>query len=401
MKRPLSLQILLFIIIRIVLNTMIRMVYPYLGSFSSGLGVDITALSRALTLRSAAGIFGPFLAFLADSRGRKVGMLLGLSLFTLGSGLMVILPSFQVFILTLILTLVGNLVFIPSMQAYLGDRIAYRSRGLVLAMTELGWSLSFIIGIPLMGLLILRGGWQAPFPFLAVFGLVAMVALVMVIPADRPSRDVRVEPWRNFKTVFSHTPALAGVLMGAAISAANEQVNLVFGVWIEETFGVQIAALAAASIVIGLSELLGESLVGGFVDRLGKVRAVAVGILLNCLAALALPVLGGSLSGAFAGLFFFYITFEFTIVSSIPLMTEVLPAARATLMATFVAGFAGGRAIGALSAAPLYTSTPLPGIIAVSLGSLLFNLVGLLALRHLRTSTNLILAEKAHAEVPD
>src|SRR5690606_41636126 len=39
--------------------------------------------------------------------------------------------------------------------------------------------------------------------------------------------------------------------------------------------------------------------------------------------------------GALLALILFYISFEFTIVSSIPLMTEVLPHARATVMASF------------------------------------------------------------------
>ena len=113
-----------------------------------------------------------------------------------------------------------------------------------------------------------------------------------------------------------------------------------------------------------------------FTDRLGKPRAVGIGILLNCLAVIALPVLGGSLPGAVTGLFLFYITFEFTIVSTIPLMTELLPEARATLMATNIAGLSLGRAAGALLATRLYSE----GILFNSLASLFLNLAALLML---------------------
>ncbi|MGD2158866.1 MAG: hypothetical protein PVG32_18450, partial [Anaerolineales bacterium] len=47
---------------RTVLNTMFRMVYPFLPVFSRGMGVGLPALSFALTGRSVAGAFGPFLA---------------------------------------------------------------------------------------------------------------------------------------------------------------------------------------------------------------------------------------------------------------------------------------------------------------------------------------------------
>jgi predicted MFS family arabinose efflux permease len=164
--------------------------------------------------------------------------------------------------------------------------------------------------------------------------------------------------------------------VGITISAANEVVNLVFGVWMEDAFGLKIAALGAASAVIGLSELSGESLVGVLVDRLGKPRAVGAGILLNCAAALALPLFGRTVPGALVGLFLFYLTFEFALVSAIPLMTEILPPARATLMALNVAGHSTGRALGSLLAPLVYTY----GIFASAGTALLFNLLGLFAL---------------------
>jgi predicted MFS family arabinose efflux permease len=81
-------------------------------------------------------------------------------------------------------------------------------------------------------------------------------------------------------------------------------------------------------------------------DRLGKRRAILIGLVANSLAVAALPLAGNSLFLALAGLFFFYISFEFIIVSSIPLMTEVMPSARATMMAGFISFASFGRAAG-------------------------------------------------------
>jgi predicted MFS family arabinose efflux permease len=165
------------------------------------------------------------------------------------------------------------------------------------------------------------------------------------------------------------------------MSAANEVINVIFGVWMEDSFGLRIASLGAAAALIGLAELGGEALTAGVTDRLGKPRAVAIGAVLNCLAALALPLLGRSLPGAAVSLFLFYFTFEFTLVSSIPLMTEILPNARATLMASNVASHSLGRALGALIATTLYAQ----GIYANSLAAIVLNLLGLLCLRLLVT----------------
>ena len=126
MKRPLATQIAFFTIGRVVFNTMHRMVYPFINVFGRGLGVDLTQMSWALTVRSSAGALGPLLATIADSRSRKAGMLLGLLMFTGGVTLVIFWPVFWVFVLTLVLTTVGYMVFIPSMQAYLGDHVPYQ-----------------------------------------------------------------------------------------------------------------------------------------------------------------------------------------------------------------------------------------------------------------------------------
>lgn len=375
MKR-LPLQVLAITLTRVVLNTLVRMVYPFLAVFGRGLGVDLATLSLALTARSAAGAFGPFLASAADSRGRRFGMLAGMLMFSLSTLLVVLRPSFLTFVLAIILGLLGKYVYDASMQAYLGDQVPYRRRGLVLGVTEFGWSLAFIVGVPLVGLAIARWGWVAPFPLLSALGLLGLVVLSWLLPRDaRPPLD-RPGLWRNFRAVFTHPPALAGLLLGLLISLANEMVNLVFGVWMEASFGLKIAALGAASAVIGLSELGGEGLVTLLTDRLGKERSVAAGVILNCLAALALPYLGRSFAMGLVGLFFFYITFEFAIVSAIPLMSEVLPPARATLMSVNQASNSTGRALGALLAVPVYAS----GILASGLATVGFNLAALAAL---------------------
>jgi hypothetical protein len=81
----------------------------------------------------------------------------------------------------------------------------------------------------------------------------------------------------------------------------------------------------------------------------------------------------------------FYITFEFTIVSAMPLMTEVFPAARATFMAMFIASTAMGRSFGSLAAPRLYelgrSLEGLPPLLIIVVGTITLNLVALLALR--------------------
>ena len=230
-----------------------------------------------------------------------------------------------------------------------------------------------------MGWLIARFGWNAPFPLLAGLGLVMFTVVWWIVPrSDHPAPAVT--SGRNVRAVLTNLPALAGISIALWASAANELVNLIFGVWLEDSFGLKIAALAGASAVIGLSELSGEGLVALTIDRLGKPRALTLGLIGNILASLLLPIVGRTEIGALVGLFLFYITFEYVLVSHIPLMTEVMPNARATLLSFNVTGHSLGRMIGALVATFVYERF---GFFPVTLIAILFNVFALLALGEL------------------
>jgi predicted MFS family arabinose efflux permease len=374
-------QLVIFMFLRMVMNTMHRMVYPFLAVFARGMGVDLTTVSFVVTARSLIGIFAPLFGSVADSRGRRFGMLGGIVLFTVGMALVAIYPSFATFGIALLLTILGKYLFDPSMQAYIGDRVPYERRGTALAVTEVAWSLSFIVGVPLMGYLIANYGWAAPFPVLAALGLGMFAVIWRMIPReDHASRQTAGSSYENILAVLAHVPALAGISIALWASAANELVNLIFGVWLEDSFGLKIAALAAASAVIGISELAGEGLVALTTDRLGKPRALVLGLTGNALAALLLPIVGTTQAGALVGLFLFYITFEYVMVSHIPLMTEVMPGARATLLSFNLTGHSLGRMIGALLATFIYQRF---GFLPVTLIAVVFNLFALVALAEL------------------
>jgi predicted MFS family arabinose efflux permease len=375
------LQILTFMLLRTILNTGHRMVYPFLSVFARGLGMDITTLSFVVTVRSFVGMFAPVFGSIADHRGRRFGMLSGIVLFLFGVGLVAAYPTFVTFTIAVLVGILGKYLFDPSMQAYVGDRVPYEKRGTALAVIEMSWSLAFIVGTPLVGYLIARFGWNAPFPFFVGLGLLMFVVIGRMVPRqDHAAPGMMATPVKNVRAVLTSIPALAAISIAMWASAANELVNLIFGVWLEDSFGLRIAALAGASAVIGFSELGGEGLVALTTDRLGKPRALAFGLIINVLAALLLPVVGRTEVGALVGLFFFYISFEYVLVSHIPLMTEVMPAARATLLSFNVTGHSLGRVIGALCATFIYQRF---GFAPVTLTAILFNIFALLALAEL------------------
>jgi predicted MFS family arabinose efflux permease len=364
-----------YTLIRVVMNTAYRMIYPFLAVFARGLGVEISVISGLVARRAIVGAFEPFIFPFIETRGRKFGMALGLSLFVGAMGIVALRPSLTTLGVALIFGLVGKAIFDPSLASYIADHVSYDKRGAALAITEFAWSLAFIAGVPVMGFVIARSTWFTPFGLLGILGVVVLLYVIFTLTDSAKPVHHEDGLFGNVKQIVTTPAVLVAFLIGLFTTAANEVVNLMFGVWLEDSFQLQIAALAGASAVVGLSELGGEGLVALFVDRVGKVRAAGFGILANCLAAIVLPIMGRSETGALIGLFFFYITFEFTIVSIIPLMTEVMPAARATTLAFAGAAHSVGRALGALLAPLLYAI----GFSFVTGAAVVFNLLGLAA----------------------
>lgn len=350
----LNLRVSLFTLARLFVATSFRMVYPFIAVFAAGLKVPITTISLAMAVSMAASAVVPFLAPIADRRGRKTGMLIGMGIFLAGTLAASLFPHIITFFFTILLCNLGNNLLISAIQAYLGDHVAYQKRGLYLAISELSWALSFIVMVPLAGLVLGKSNWNAPFFWLTGIGALMMVVLWLAVPADRPVENEPLTIFKDIRTVLSSTPAVIGMAMGTAFIIGNELVNVVFGVWMQDSFGLEIAALGVASMVIGFSELGGEGLAALLADRVGKERLMAISFMLNGLWVISLPRLGQSQAGAFVWLFVFYLTFEIGIVSALPVMTEVVPQARATMMALFIAALSIGRALGDVVAPILY-----------------------------------------------
>lgn len=382
LSRKTWLQISSTTLIRTVTNTGFRMVFPFQPMLMEGLGISLETITRMYAGQSLVGIISPFLASLADTRGRRTGMLAGLILFSLGTLLVSLIPTSLGFLLFLILSMLGKALFDPSMQAYFGDTVPFERRGFVLGLTETSWSLSFFLGMPLVGFLMDRLGVLSPFLFLTILSVLSFIAVLLLIPPDSKSENNTQSIQENFTLVWRSGTALAGLGVMLLICTANQLVNVVFSVWLNQSFGLQIAALGGASALIGIAELLGEGGVSAIADKIGTRTALTYGLITSVLSSLLLPLVGGTTTGAFVGLFFFYLTFEFSIVSLIPLMTGVLPEARGTVMALSIASANLGRGLGSWIAAPIFEG----GFWVNALGAGIVNLLAILLLRYLVVS---------------
>ena len=354
---------------RLVLDTARRFVYPFAPALSRGLGVPLTAITSLIAVNQATAVLGLFFGPIADRLGYRLMMLTGMTLLVAGMFAGGLFPFYGVILIALFLAGLGKSIFDPALQAYVSERVPFHRRGMAIGFLEFGWAGSTLLGIPLIAVLIDRLGWRAPFFVMGGLGILGILALRILIEktghkkAAGPSLPVFRGAWRQ---LLRDRAALGALFYSFCISAANDNLFVVYGAWLEKQFGLSIVALGLGTAVIGIAELAGESFTAALSDRLGLKRSVIGGLAACVICYSILPIMSQTLGMALTGLFILFLTFEFTIVTSLSLFTELMPASRATMLASYLASAGVGRVVGALIGGPIWLAG---GIYATTLVS--------------------------------
>ena len=161
------------ILMRLTVDTAMRMFYPFLPEISRGLGITLSQGGLLMSLRSAMIFTSPVFGSWSDRRGPRpmlMGALLvqGISLWWLSTayGLVAAIPP-------VILLGLSVSAFVPTLQAAISEQVPFHRRGRILGIVEFSWALTGLIILPLVGLLMVERGWQAPLRVVAVLSLAA------------------------------------------------------------------------------------------------------------------------------------------------------------------------------------------------------------------------------------
>jgi predicted MFS family arabinose efflux permease len=341
----------LILLSRTALNIAFRIVYPYLPAISRELDIPLSFATQLITLRMLGVMAAPFLGPLSDRYGRRRVMSLAMVVFTGASLLLATSSTVLAAALAFLMYGLAKALYDPAVLAYLGDTIPYARRGRAIGIAELSWSAAWLLGVPVTGLLLENYGFRAPWIVLAGLGI---LAAILTQTALRPRRraqerktghEPRTQPRlaeggerrralvKEWLALLQQPNIRRLLLIGASLSMAVETPFVVYGAWLEESFGLSLSALGVASVAIGLAEGVAEIGTSLVTDRLGKQRSVLFGLigLASSLAVLPLLAARGLVPGL-AGVVLMILTFEFGIVSYLSLVTEIAPQARGILL---------------------------------------------------------------------
>ena len=338
---------------RLVLNLAVRVTYPFLPAIARGLDISFQQAGFLVAARHCVGLTGALWGLVSERKGYSWGMIIGLTALLLGSFTVSLSGSFAFALVGFVLIGISKPVYDPSVQAFVSARIPYAKRAMALGILETSWAGSWLLGIPLSGVLIAHFGWHSPFGLVSAAALLAIFLTAQLKDVSSMGQNSRGNIGQNLTAPSEATLGKVGPVLILGVSLlmvfANENMVIVYGAWLEEQFHLQVRELGFFSILVGMAELGGELTVVVLVDRIGKRKAILGGLVLTGLSYLALPFCQSSLYMTLAGLVCMFYLFEFTIVSIFPYVSEIVPAERGKWLAFNYAALVIGRLCGALS----------------------------------------------------
>ena len=279
---------------------------------ADGLSVGIPAIGQLQTVFAVAcGIGGPILARLLASFDRKrvlLGVMAILAVMNLATALA---SSFE---LIAAIRFAGGLfaaLTLPLSTTIAVNLVAEDKRPAAIATVLGGYTLAFLIGMPVGSVLGDMFGWQAAFWFACAICLVALVILALAAPARIEAPDMGAQSFAS--ALRGDNALLMGITM-LSFCATFATVSFI-GPVITKTSGLTGAAIGAVQVSTGVGSILGLAL-GAWLAKLPPRRGLAILvattaitqilfalIMLNDLGALALVTLVLAMTAGSAALF--------------------------------------------------------------------------------------------------
>jgi predicted MFS family arabinose efflux permease len=263
----------LFALTNLVIGTGAFVLTGILQPLANSLAVSVAAAGQAMTAYALASALLAPLFLLATGRWpRKRAILLALVLFIAGCALCASADTLAMLLLCRVLMGTGA-VFSALASGMAVAMVEPARRGRALALTFLGMSLSYAVGVPLGTWLGFNYGWQAPVWVVTGACLAVTLLLLAVLPRhiDAPGAS-----FEGLGSAARHRPVLRVWLRTLLYFTAIFSVFAYVGPVLLALNPLTPAQLSSTLVMFGLSGVAGTIIGGLAVDRFGAVRTVGV-----------------------------------------------------------------------------------------------------------------------------
>lgn len=220
---------------------------------------------------------------LSDAFGRRKTTLLFLSIYLLGSCLAAFAPSVEALLAARLIQGIGASVGVTVARAVVRDQFSGAQASGILNLIGIMLAVGPAAGPTIGGLSLLAFGWQSVFVLMAGFGILSLIAvLVLLSETTTPDRS-RIRPSRLLKAygelLGSTHFLLSALILGGAVGALYAQSTMLSFVLINEV-GLSPTAFGIGMLMQSGSYFVGSIALRSLSRRIGDKRSATAGICL-------------------------------------------------------------------------------------------------------------------------
>lgn len=321
-------------------STIIRSLYPFVNSLADMLGVSPEEIAFCISFKEVGyaimPLFGPYLASCVG--GGPVSVRVGSGVALAACSLLIgFANSFVVFVVAVLLIGAAKSLGEVGTQMMVTECLTRDARGRVVAIIEIAWGLSSLIGVPVFGLL-MSVAWVWPWAAFAVVATLSCGLLHVWRPRqsdtstaddgrphsdpESPSNEAATHRQKGQLRRYCEllgTPEGRSVAIGATlISVAADALFVSFGVWLEEVYQLDLTSIAFASVSMGVADIAAELLLTFTMHAYSPPVSLSAGWLMQLVSYAALPWLTTPQNGVVFSVCVFafqVFTFEYAVVS--------------------------------------------------------------------------------------
>lgn len=362
---------------RLVTNACYRFAPPFLAIIAKGFDASIEDIGIAVAISELTGLTSPMAGRLVDRLTHRTSMLLGLVGTAIGCAIAALAPNLAVFGVGVAVLALTKQSFDLGLGAWIADHVKYEQRGRIVGLTETAWALGLLVGVSAMGVITSLTSWRVAY----WVGIASLVVSIVVIAGRINSR-----PRATHAHVHGDRRRITGrgwlvVATMFCIMASAQNLFVTFGAWLEDGFGFGAARISAIGFLVGGIELVASTSSARLTDSWGKENSIAIGALVIVPAGIVLALGESNVVIGVAAVIIYFLGFEFSVVSLLPLATQLVPNNPGAGLGWVLGAGTVGRAVMARVATTTYSEY---GIAAPALIGAVFGVLGALCITAFR-----------------
>ncbi len=262
---------------------------PFLNLITRDLATTLPAVAHLFSIQALAwGVASLVAAMVSDRFGRRailVGGIFLIGMMRLGFS---ISDTYAAAVGWQILSGIGGGAFMGIVYAVVSEHATPGIRGRAMSWVITGQSLSLVLGVPLVTLLGVLGGWRGAIAIHGVFVLLSAIAVRLATPPDPPPHPHAAHAKTPYAAIFK--PKLIALLAAGTTERMCFAVIAIFlPAYLQHAYDIALGGLALVLGLVAAGNLIGNIIGGRIADRTrSRARVFAIGSALTAVAALPL-----------------------------------------------------------------------------------------------------------------